>query len=175
MTSLIPEPDYWSRWAPFISESAEARCAQHAVPAADRRFEPEPAGSQYPHEMPAREHQHVALNCAYPGYDAVCSRGHLSRRLAAWAAIAEQLPVGALRLNLRRPPTLVLSVVPLHKIAVHFGHRSETRQFAGAPRTLQRPGKHLCTSQFLQPFPQPPCSALATLGQRKVRQSRMLA
>ena len=86
--------------------------------------------------MPAREQQHVALNCAHPDYDVVRSRGHLSRRLTPWAAIAEQLPVGTLRLNLHGPPTLVLPVVPFHEIAVDFGLRSETRQFAGAVRTL---------------------------------------
>src|SRR5262249_11141821 len=54
-------------------------------------------------------------------------------------------------------------------------HSPKVSQFTGAPGTLQRAGKHLGESQSTQSFLQPARIAFATLRERQIRKSSVLA
>src|SRR5262245_32754277 len=92
--------------------------------------------------MPAREDQHIARSRAYTSYNAVGSNAHVSRHLTSRAAVVEQLPSSALRVDILGKASLILTVVPLQKIAIDLVCRREPGQFAGTDRTLQRAGQH---------------------------------
>ena len=96
----------------FIAQRTQARRTQQEV-FAGGRFEPEPAGGEHPQEMPARKQQGVALNRAHSTHHAVGPGTDLVRGFASGAAVAEQLPVGALRANVGGATTLILAIVPL--------------------------------------------------------------
>ena len=69
---------------------------------------------------------------------AIRARADLLRRLAARTAVAEELPVRALRVDLGRGAPLVVAVVPLDEVGVDVGAVAEARQLAGSARALQR-------------------------------------
>jgi hypothetical protein len=58
---------------------------------------------------------------------------------------------------------------------VHFGYRTIAGQFTGSPSSLERAGENLGEGQAFEPVAQAPGVALPALGQRQVRQARMLA
>src|SRR5262245_60265932 len=118
MASLIPLPNHRPRLATLISLGTQARSAQHEVSAVRACFDPEPAGGQHSHEMPARKQQHISLNRSHTAHHAVSPRGDLGRRFTSRTAIAEQLPIGALRLDLSGATALILPVVPLDEIVI---------------------------------------------------------
>src|SRR5208282_5027015 len=101
MTAIVPQPDRRLGQFVLIAQRAEARSAQQEVPAA-RRVETEPAGREYPQEMPARKNQHVAFDRAHPAHDAIGPRADLARRLSSGTAVTEELPVRALGMDLSR-------------------------------------------------------------------------
>jgi hypothetical protein len=101
MARFVPQLDCRRGQVVFIAQRAQARGAQQEVPAA-RRVETEPAGGEHPQEMPARKNQHVAFDRAHPAHDAVGPRAYLARRLSSGAAVTEELPVRALRMDLSR-------------------------------------------------------------------------
>src|SRR5262245_44184822 len=97
---VVPEADRGLRRAVVVAERREARRPEQEA-RAGRGLEPEPAGGERAQEVPAREEQHVAPCRAHPPDDAVGARPDLRRRLAARAAVAEEQPIGALRVDLR--------------------------------------------------------------------------
>ena len=130
----------------FIAQRTHARCAQQEKPAG-RRFEAEPAGGEHPKKMAARKKQHVALDRVHPAHDTISTRAHLTRRFPSRATVPEQLPVWALHVDFRRAAALIIAVVPFEQIAINFGYRPETRQFATSYSSLQWAGKYLSESQ----------------------------
>src|SRR5437867_10190212 len=80
-----------------------------------------------------------------------------------------------LRMNLDRAETFVLAEVPFDQIPIHFGCGAEAGQFAGASGTLQGTRENLCKCHSGQSFPKPSGVAFATLSQRQIGQSGMLA
>ena len=64
------------------------------------------------------EDEHVALDRPQAGNDAVGAGADLRHRLAARAAVAEQLPVGALLVDVGGRPAFVGAVVPLEHVGV---------------------------------------------------------
>jgi hypothetical protein len=62
--------------------------------------------------MSAGKKQHVSSCAMQAAHDTVSSRGDLGRRFSSRAAVAEQLPGGALGANLGRPPSFVRAVIP---------------------------------------------------------------
>ena len=112
----------------------------------------QPAG-EHPQKMPAGKDQHIAFDLAQTAHGAIGPRANLVRRFAVRAAVAEQLPVGVFRMNLRRSKALVIAVVPFDQIGIHFGDGPEAGQFAGAGRALQWTREDLRENQPRQPFP----------------------
>src|SRR5437016_1049762 len=130
MMSVVPQPDYRPGKVVFISDCAEASSAQEKGHAILRRFESNPAGGQHPNEVSTREKQHVPSNRSHAAQDILGSRPYLGWRFASGAAVAEQLPVRALRSDLCRAATLICSIVPFNQIAIYFGHGIESSQGA---------------------------------------------
>src|SRR5262249_52243041 len=125
--------------------------------------------------MPARKEQYVTLDGAHPTHHAVGPGTDLLRGFASGAAVAEQLPVGALPVDLCGAAALILAVVPFDQIGIDFGPGPEAGQLTGPGRTLQGTGENLCERQSFQPVPELAGVALVTFGQRHVGKSRMLA
>src|SRR5271169_1935890 len=117
MTVIVPQPDCGLGQFMLIAQRAEARSAQQEVPAT-RRVETEPAGREYPQEMPARKNQYVAFDRAHPAHDAIGPRADLAWRLSSGAAVTEELPVRALRMDLSRAAALILAVIPFDQIGI---------------------------------------------------------
>ena len=115
MARFVPLPDCRLDQIVFIAQRAEARGAQQEV-SARRRVETEPAGGEHPQEMAARKKQHVAVDGAHPAQDAIGAGADLVRRLASRTAVAEQLPIRALRVDLGRAKPLILAVDPFDKV-----------------------------------------------------------
>jgi hypothetical protein len=105
--------------------------------------------------MCARENQHVALDDAHMLHHPIGTRANLAWRFPSRAAIAKQLPIRALVVDVSRKTTLVLPIVPSEQVPVDFSHSSEAGQLARSDGTLQRTGKHPSESQSPQPFRKP--------------------
>jgi hypothetical protein len=92
--------------------------------------------------MPARKYEYISLSCSSAIYDAVRPSTDVLNCLASWAAIAKKLPTGALNLNIRSAPALVVAVVPFDEIGIDFHGISKASQFARPHRSLQRTGEY---------------------------------
>src|SRR5215467_7392736 len=125
--------------------------------------------------MSAGKKQYVPLHRARAFDRAVCPCPDLVRRFPSGASITKQLPLGALLVDISGEAALILAVVPFEQVPVDFSHSSKASQLAGSGSALQRAGKHLGESHSAQPFLKPARIALATLCQRQVRKSRVLA
>src|SRR5208282_2480355 len=141
--------------------------AQQEVPAA-RRVETEPAGREYPQEMPARKNQHVAFDRAHPAHDAIGPRADLARRLSSGTAVTEELPVRALGMDLSRAAALILAVIPFDQVGIDLSRVAKARQLTGPHRALQGAGEDLGKSQSAQPLTEGAGIAFAAFGQGKV-------
>src|SRR5689334_23755881 len=79
MPGVIPKSNDRLASVVFITESAQARCAQQEVPAR-RGFEPEPACGEHSQDMSTREKQHVPLDRANAPHHVVSPGANLLRR-----------------------------------------------------------------------------------------------
>src|SRR5436309_6258603 len=125
--------------------------------------------------MPDGEQQHVTFDTAQAFHRAVRPRANLFWRFPSGAAIPKQLPIRALPVDVSGKATLILAIVPFEQVPIDFSHSSKASQLAGPGGTLQRAGKHLCESYSTQPFLEPAGITLATLRERQVGKSRVLA
>src|SRR5262245_20367107 len=125
--------------------------------------------------MSAGEQQHVSTHSPQAAHGPVSPGDDLGRRFPSRAAVAEQLPVGALCPNLGRPPSLILAVVPFQQIGIDFGDAPKAGQFTCPAGALQGAGEDLDERQSLQTLLKPGGVALAALGQRQIGQSCVLA
>src|SRR5262245_7547393 len=125
--------------------------------------------------MSAGEQQHVSTHSPQAAHGPVSPGDDLGRRFPSRAAVAEQLPVGALCPNIGRPPSLILAVVPFQQIGIDFGDGPKAGQFTCPAGALQGTGKDLGERQSLQALLKPGGVALAALGQRQIGQACMLA
>src|SRR5215469_4517054 len=130
MTSIVPQSNRRLRGAVFITQDAQAGRLQQEVSTA-ARFEPEPASRDHSQEMPAREQQHVPLNPPHSIHDPVGPSADLLRRFPSGAAVAKQLPIWMLCMNLGGAAPLVLAVVPFDQVLIHFGDGPESGQLGG--------------------------------------------
>src|SRR5262245_2628810 len=96
----------------FIAQGTEAGRAEQEEPAGSR-LKPEPAGSQHAQEMPARKQEHVAVSGADALDHSIRPAANLLGRLAFRTAIAKQLPVRPLVVDVHRAAAFVLAVIPL--------------------------------------------------------------
>ena len=92
--------------------------------------------------MPAGKKQHVSVYGMHPADNLISPRAHLVGRFTSGAAVAEQLPIRAYRMDLGRAATFILAVVPFEQIAIDVGCGAEAGQLTGPARTLQGTGKH---------------------------------
>jgi hypothetical protein len=174
MMQVIPQSDCRSGQIVLVAKRAQARSAQQEI-FARPGFQPKPTGGQDPEKVSARKNQNIPLDRAHALDHTIGSCTNLARRFPSWTAIAEDLPAGALAVDLRRPETLVLAIVPFHQIVVDFGLGAKAGQFAGPGRALQRTSEHaseLMSSEF---FPDLMCVALALVSEREIGHSCMLA
>src|SRR5208283_1351114 len=118
--------------------------------------------------MPVRKNQHVAPDGAQPLDDAVGPRADLFRRFSPGAAVAEQLPVRALGVNVRGAEAFILAVIPLDQVGIDFGRGAKAGQFAGADRALQGTGEHLGKAEAAQPPAKGASIPFAALGQWQI-------
>src|SRR5437867_8467606 len=126
---IVPQSNHRLGPVVLVAERGEARRAQQQI-SPGRGLEPEPAGAQHPQEMPAREEQDVSPRFPHAAHHAVGPGADLVWRLAARAAVAEELPVGTLGVNLGAGASLILPVVPFDQILVDLGSRPESSQLA---------------------------------------------
>src|SRR5262249_26614311 len=96
----------------LVPHGAETGRAEDEKPARPRR-ETEPARGEHSKKVPAGEEQRVALHGPDPEHHSVGASADLVGRLPVRAAVAEQLPVRALGLNLGAGPPFVGAVAPL--------------------------------------------------------------
>src|SRR5437899_1501890 len=92
---LVPEADHRLGSTMLVPHRTETGRAEQEVPARPR-VEPEPARGEHSEKVSARKEQHVPSDCPHPAYHPVGPRSDLVRRLPFRAAVAEQLPVRAL-------------------------------------------------------------------------------
>ncbi len=81
------------------------------------------------------------MHLTQAAYHTVGSLGDLGRHFTSRAAVAEKLPIRALRTDLDSTKAFISAVIPFQKIAVDFGHGPETGQFTGPDRALQGAGQ----------------------------------
>src|SRR5262249_36656043 len=96
----------------LVPHGAETGRAEDEEPARPR-LETEPARGEHSKKVPAREEQRVSLDDPDPEHHSVGTSADLIGRLPVRAALAEQLPVRALGVNLGAGPPFVRAVVPL--------------------------------------------------------------
>src|SRR5262249_48589676 len=89
--------------------------------------------------------------------------------------IAEQLPVRAPGVDFTSAAALVISVIPFQQVAINLGNAPEAGECAGPGRAHQRTGEHLGESQSAQPLLKTQGVRRATLSQRQIGESSMLA
>src|SRR4051795_2076408 len=114
--------------------------------------------------MAARENQHISLDKANAAGHTIGSQDHVFRRLASGTAVAKQLPVRTLLMNIHCTAALVVAVVPLDQILVDFSHIAETCQFTGMACAPQGAGQDHRESHPLQPPLESASNVLAVLG-----------
>ena len=78
-------------------------------------------------------------------------------------------------MNLRRPKTFILAVVPLGQIAINFGNGGETGQVTGAGGALGWTGEDLRKGQSGDTFSKKASVAFASLSQRQIGKAGMAA
>src|SRR5262245_9156692 len=125
--------------------------------------------------MPAGKEQHVPLDGPRSAYHAGGPDTNLFRGFPSRTTIAEQLPVRALGVDFTGAAALVISVIPFQQVAINLGNAPEASEFACPGRAHQRTGEYLGESQAAQPLLKTAGVALATLGQRQIGESSMLA
>jgi hypothetical protein len=118
--------------------------------------------------MPACENQYVSWSRTQSANDAVRTGADLLRRFAFRAAVAEQVPVRALRADFGAPAAFIFAIVLLDEVTVDLCHGAKTCQFACLTCTLQWTGEYLCESQPLEPFTESLSGTLAMFGEWEV-------
>ena len=84
-----------------------------------------------------REHSYITFCALDSRDDTIDSRLNLFRTFATGTAVFENYPVGSCRVNLLRGQSLIVAVIPLHKIRINLGAITETRErtcFSCAPQ-----------------------------------------
>src|SRR5262250_1299360 len=157
----------------LVAHRTEAGRPEDEQPAR-ARLEPEPARREHPKKVSAREEQGVPLDRPDPQYHAVGPSADLRGRLPFRAAVAEQLPVGTLRVNLGAGPAFVRAVVPLPEVGLDLRRGTEARQLARSDRPLQRAREDRGELHALEPLSQSDGFGFSLRGERQVGHARVL-
>ena len=171
---VIPQLDCRLGQIVLVAKRAQTSSAQQEI-FARLRFEPKPTSGQDPEKVSARKNQNIPLRRAHALNHTVSSCANLAGRFTSRATIAEDLPVGALGVDLRGPETLVFAIIPFHKIVVDLRLAAEAGQFAGPSRALQRTCEYARELTSPKLFPDLTCGALAMVGEREIGQPGVLA
>src|SRR5215470_9151844 len=78
-------------------------------------------------------------------------------------------------MDLCRPATFILPVIPFHQVRISFGNGAKPGQFTRSGRALQRTGKYPGKGHALEALTEPPGVALAICSERQVGKASMLA
>src|SRR5215470_5018403 len=126
-------------------------------------------------DVAAREDQDVSVDGAHLRHHPVGAGPDLRGELAARAAVAEEIPVRALGVDVLARAALVAPVVPLEQIRVDLRQIAEAGPLAGVGGALERAGEDPSEVASLETTAQRVGLALACLGQGQIGQARMLA
>ena len=172
MTSIVPQPDY-RRTACSRSHRTQARCAQHEASTVGV-IEPDPARASTRRKCPL-EKSSTSPDSAHAAHRAVGPRADLSWRFPSGAAVAKQLPIRALPVDLGGAATLILAVVPFEQSRSISA--TAPKPASSQVRVARCNGlvNTLAKVSSTQPFREPAGIALATFCQRQVGKSRVLA
>jgi len=119
--------------------------------AAERRRAIDPPRGEYAQHMSTGENQDVALERPKPRHDPIDPLGDLQDGLAAGTTVSEELPLGALSMDLQECPTLVMAVIPLEQIPVERCRADKAGELAGSQRPPERAREHVIELQAFEP------------------------
>src|SRR6516165_3996922 len=117
MTCIVPQADHRLGQLMFVTHGTHASRAQEEVPARSR-FEAEPSSCEHTQKMPAGKEQHVPLDGPHTAHHVVGPDTNVFRGFSSRTTIPEQLPVGALGVNINSAASLVITVIPLQQVAI---------------------------------------------------------
>src|SRR2546423_4757707 len=169
---LVPAPDY--RVAMLFPQQAEGCRLQRIVPAAFGWLV-EPARGQHPQHVSVGKNQHVALDTADLGDDAIDSAADIRGRFAAGSTVAPERPIRVGPGNLFGGETFVAAVVPLLQFRPYLGLRPVTRQRAGIAGALQRAGQYHGELPGIELGAQRLRLSAPVIGEWNIRLTRMAA
>jgi len=132
------------------------------------RRQTKPASRDHPDHVAAGKRQDVAVEFMHAGEEAVGPIGHVARRFAAGAAVAEQLPARSLLQDVGGRPALIAAVVPLHQIGIDDRAGPEAGQRTRLRGAHQGAGDNLDEGKAAQPLAELAGVLLAALVQRHV-------
>src|SRR6516164_7295092 len=102
MMQVIPQLDCRLGEIVLVAKRAQTRSAQQET-FARLRFESKPTSGQDPEKVSARKNQDIPLHRAHALDHTISPRANLAGRFPSGATIAEDLPAGALGVDLRGP------------------------------------------------------------------------
>src|SRR5215467_3079624 len=171
---IVPQLNDRPRSVVLVAERAQARRLEIEI-AGGAGLQPEPARAEHAEDVAAREDQHVSVDGAHLCHHSVSAGPDLRGGLAAGAAVAEEVPVRALGVDVLAGAALVAPVVPLEQIRVDLGQIAEAGPLAGVGRALKRAGEDPGELASLETTAQRVGLALTCLGQGQIGQARVLA
>src|SRR5215813_3298774 len=174
VAGIVPQLDHRPRSVVLVAERAQARRLEIEI-AGGAGLQPEPARPEHAEDVAAREDQHVSIDGTHLRHHSVGAGPDLRGGLAAGAAVAEEVPVRALGVDVLARAPFVAPVVPLEEIRVDLGQIAEAGSLAGVGRALERAGEDPSEVASLETTAQRVGLALARLGQRQIGQARVLA
>src|SRR5215510_14555729 len=124
VAGIVPKLDHGPGSVVLVAEGAQARRLEIEI-ARGAGLQPEPARPEHAQDVAAREDQDVSVDGAHLRHHPVGAGPDLRGRLAVGAAVAEEVPVGALGVDVLARAALVAPVVPLEEIRVDLGHIAE--------------------------------------------------
>src|SRR5206468_11968003 len=96
--------------------------------------------------------------------ESACAAGHASRRLAVRKTVANEIPIRAVRKDIRSDLPLIQPVIPLDKVGIDLSLRAKAGQLAGVRRPPQRTCVYVIERYRSQALSDPPCGRFALLG-----------
>src|SRR5262245_15412437 len=120
--------------------------------------------------MATRKQQHVAVNRPNLTNYMIRPAANLLWRLSPRTAVAKQVPVRPLLVNVHRAATFILAVVPFQQTSIYLRLFPESSQFAGAHRALQRTCEHRCECQPSQSLAKAASISFAALSKWQIGQ-----
>ena len=134
-------PDFERRRLAVISEHIQSCCIEEEVFAITCR-QIDPARRQNAKNVTVRKQRDISIEGSNSRDNPIGSNTDLQRRFAAWTAIAKNGPVGSRLPNLLSREAFIFAVVPLHKVSIDAGERTESCKLAGLARPLERTGEN---------------------------------